>query len=183
MKKSSEEVLTHWESYCHKWSNAYHQAAQRTLTWYSRFVEAALIASALTTVVTTSTATFTSTGTSGSSGGWLGTVSIIVAVAGAIIAGVTTLANAGQKATFASPDQVKQYHSTAAAYGKAERQISMKLAQLAQSGTAGPDPPDYSDVRTQLDTIDDQAPELPERFKPGSEKKEEQSWWRRIFGG
>ena len=152
-----EELLAEWESYCSAWSDAYHRAAQHTLTWNNRAVVTALIASAATTVITTSTASITSTATTGR-------LAIGVAVVGAIVSAVTTVANAIQKATFASPEQVKQYHTSAASYAQVGRHIKLIRAYSDAGAAVEEIRKEFDAVRTQLDTIDAQALELPARF-------------------
>jgi len=141
--------LAEWRQYCSDWANAYHRAAQGALAWNSRLVVIAICAAAVIT------------GISGFA------TQQELAFLGYIAAGVgvvTATVNGLQKATFASPDQAKEYHSSAVAYGQVARHIDSVL--ITDSGITVEDlKKKLDEIETQLNAVDSQAPELPSSFK------------------
>ncbi len=143
-----QNKLAEWRQYCSGWANAYHRAAQSALASNSRLVVLAIFAAAVTT------------GLSGFA------TQQELAFIGYITAGVgvvTATVNGLQKATFASPEQAKEYHSSAVAYGQAARHIDSVLT--TNPGVTVEDlKKKLGEVETQLNAVESQAPELPSRF-------------------
>jgi hypothetical protein len=141
-----QNELTEWKQYCSDWADSYRRAAQSTLTWNSWLVVAAVITSSLV-------AAFGSTASLPEL--WfLGYVSAALGVATATISGL-------QKSSLASTEQAKQYHSTAAAYESAKRDIESVL-----TSTDVEDLKKQRDaVKIQLNATDAQAPELAKNYK------------------
>ena len=142
-----QKELGKWEQYCSNWARAYRDAAQSALAWNSRLVVISIIASALVAGVG---------GSAPISGiAFFGSVSVGL---GVVIATVNGL----QKSTLASVEHAKQYHSTAAAYESAKRDIESAL-----TSTDVEDLKKQRDaVKTQLNATDAQAPELAKKYKP-----------------
>ena len=146
-KAAIHKDLDEWKKYCSDWASAYRNAAQSALQRNSQLVVIAIVASAVVAAVG---------GSAPLSGlSVLGYVSAVLGV-------VTATVNGLQKSTFASVEQAKQYHITAAAYESAKRDI-----EVALTSTDVEDLKKQRDaVKTQLNATDTQAPELPKRYKP-----------------
>jgi hypothetical protein len=149
--------LTDLEKYCAGWADAYPRAAAAALEWNTRLVVIGVVLAAVTSALS---------GTSGVAGsGAAGTAVTSLwffGLIGAVVGIVTTVVTGFQKLPFASPEQSKQYHSTAAGYGSARRDI-----KNAKTSTALADiKTQRKTITTQLKELENQAPELPQKYHP-----------------
>ncbi len=158
-KAAIQSKLADWRQDTADWTTAYHRAAQSALAWNGRLVVLSVFGAAVLTAIGGST-----TGVSGSTPTSTITVlGVVAAMVGIITAAVSSL----QKTTLASPEQVKEYHNAAVNYGAVVRDIdSVLTTDPTDTGVTVEELRNQRDaIKTQLKTVDAQAPELPRRFR------------------
>jgi len=143
--KAIREVLVKWQKYCSDWAEAYRRAAQSALAWNSWLVAIGIAFAAITTLLS-------AIGGGTSLSQW--------AIVGAVVGALTTAVTGLQKVTFASPEQVKQCHISAAGYESAKRDIESALT----SGDLQDLKKQRDTIKTQLISTDSQAPELRTKY-------------------
>ncbi len=158
-KAAIQSKLTEWGQDTADWATAYHRAAQSALAWNGRLVVVGIVGAAILTAIGGST-----TGISGSTSAPIVTVLGVVA---AFFGVITAAANGLQKTNLASPEQAKQYHNAAVNYGAVVRDIDGVLTtDPTDTGVTVDELRNQRDaIKTQLKTVDAQAPELPRRFR------------------